>query len=670
MLSTQEVSWSSGQKANPLQPAVNNGLFLGRFVCALLMPCLVTLSSCRDLVPVEPEQGPAVMHVESNRGSPTARERAGAATIARSIAAAVEDSSARQYLFDALASADGRERKLHLPSFISNRGERLLEAASRNAGIRRDEVLDASRAVRELELYMPVSGHRAKWTTDVVPLVAILLEDEGQLLAYDAWGTARPLSSEHPPAQPVIVAVPLETDLRAQITRNELGEPETACAGLPHETLDKASARCHGKPEAQFPMSHSVAALDGLYLEYMELYGNQCGWECWWNGDPEFEIHARHPSYQGQVGISQQCAGAHPLDANQPGIKSNDYHLDMNSNSWGGIAKLLSGPQLDAANATGFRLELWEDDLYPCKLNAAEADISAVEVTFLGWAILVAGIVTADAPAAIVGFAIAFGGLINMIFSGDDFIGGLFVPQGQFQASSSTNMVIVHKGDLVGRARLKLYDATPPAPGPTTSVQISNASGYLVPLSGMTRFSAWAVDAEGRAAPDRAVAWSSSNGSVISIDAYGWATGNSVGAATITATVDGVASGVWVSVEAYGAPATIQVTPNSLNLEGGQQQALSVRVLDANGFELPISTGSVTWQVVDSGVCTVDGENVVTAHSSEPYWTTMTAVVEGVSSDPVPCSVDGGGAFSRKSDTSHVSGGRLIRPAGGIGIRR
>lgn len=370
-------------------------------------------------------------------------------------------------------------------------------------------------------------------------------------------------------------------------------------------------------------------------------------------------MHVRRPPANGQPGISRQCAANNPLTERQPGIKSYDYKWDMNGSRWSGRAKLLSGAQIDALNSGGFALELWEDDIWACELSASQANWQTVTAFLSGVFLALSGIIIDESSPngcgeclglAFSGLGLAFGALAALVTSGDDFVGGVVVPQGQFGATSNTNMIIVRGSGLIGRAFIKVYDATPPAPGPTAAVRISNESGYLVPVGGMSWYNAWAVDANGRAAPDRPVSWSSSNPTIASVDGYGWVSGYAEGTATITATVDGVSNSVSVSIVPYGPASSVQVIPNSLALRGGQRQTLSVRIFDANGFELPVSAGVVTWEVGDPNVCTVDTDNVVTAHGS-PYWTTLAAVVEGdqetVRSEPVPCSVDGGGAFSR-----------------------
>lgn len=173
------------------------------------------MSACRDdsvAAPDEPTVEQRASALSKQEDGPTPKERAATAIIARSIAAAIEDPDARRYLFDAMASTDGREHKLHLRSFLEGRGAPLLQAAERRTGTRSNNILQALQDSRELELYMPVSGHRAKWTVDVVPLVIVALSDDDQPVAYDAAGNAQPLSREHPPTRPVIAAVPLETD--------------------------------------------------------------------------------------------------------------------------------------------------------------------------------------------------------------------------------------------------------------------------------------------------------------------------------------------------------------------------------------------------------------------------------------------------------------------------
>lgn len=516
---------------------------------------------------VEPFTGQTVAKNAAFVDAPTREERASAARLAQALAAAVEDANARRYLFDAFAATDNRERKLHLSSFMGRRGATLLDAAERKAKIPGKEVLAAIGAVRQLELYMPVLGHRGRWTADIVPLIVVALSKDDKPIAYDALGNATVLSRDFAPIRPVIVAVPLETDLRPQIARNGNGHAETPCSTWSQETLETAWERCHRRSASAASTQYSTQGLDGLYLEFIELYGNQCGSECWWAGDPEYEIHVRHPGANANIGESKQCVANNPATERQPGIRSLDYKWDMNGNAWAGRAKLLNGPQLDVANTSGFTLEVWEDDIYACELSANAFNLQSKTAFLMGFGWAMAGIVLEVPSLAILGTAVLFVGLTTNHFSGDDFVGGIAKPQGQFTATATTNMVLLRDNSLKGRAFIKAYDATPPAPGATANVIVSGASAGLLPIGGMSFFTASAIDANGVGAPERQASWSSSNTELAGVDAYGWVSGHALGDVMITATIDGISRSVLVSV----------VPPDGITLNSRRDAGTSMR---------------------------------------------------------------------------------------------
>lgn len=389
---------------------------------------------------------------------------------------------------------------------------------------------------------MPVSGHRAKWTSEQLPLVALAFDEHEQPIAFDSGGNAITLRRDHPPTQPVLGIVPIETDLHDQKARNEAGKPDANCEGTPGETLERAWQRCHEHQNTALLMANSTI-LDGLSMEYVELYDDQCHAECWLWGDPEYEIHVRRMS----DGIVVQCAANNPLTTKQPGIKSLEYKWDMNGQRWAGRAKLLNGPQLDAANVTNFTLELWEDDWDACEVYADGPEPGIVIATVVGMSFASWGLADNYLGPALTGVAIIATAWVFQSAIYDDFVGLIATPQGNFSASPNTNAVIVRSGRLIGRVFQRVYDATPPFAGATASVVISGLGALSLPVGTMSQVSAWAVDANGVAASDRTVMWSSSNPSVASIDSYGWVSGNSQGTTTISATIDGVTSSATLS---------------------------------------------------------------------------------------------------------------------------
>lgn len=628
---------------------LRNGRARVRQAAVLLI--LVGEGACADATGTDPVE--AVLHsaaIRPNLGAAvTKREREAVGMVARGLALAMGDPSVRRQVFDALASTANPESKIHFASFMRGRGATLIAEITRRGGGSASDVRAWMDEVRDLELYMPVRGHREQWTGATMPDVVMALEDESVPVAYDPSGGKRMLSRTNPPAQPVLVLAPLETDLRTQQTLNERGHAERNCEGRPQESLAAAVRRCAEGAILRDSVLHNVAGLDGVYLERLHFNNDECNAECWMWGDPEYEIHIRHPQSNGYYGGgSRQCTAASPFTFYQPGIKSAEYGWNMDGRSWEGRAKLLNGPQADSANNEGgFAIEIWEDDLDACRLVGEMQDGKSITALFLGGTLGLAGVVTQSRPMGLVGLGLWFLGLATVNINADDFVGLIVVPQNGQAPPWPGNMLIYREDGLKGWAKVAVYDATPPVPGPTASVSISASSGFLVPIGGMSLFTAIAVDASGLGAPERSATWSTSNGGIATVSASGWVTGHSQGSVTITATIDGVSNSVGIDVLPYGPVASVSVQPNEVSLSHGQQQqTLTLTMRDANGFDLPIGTGIVEWTSANSNVCDVGIGNVVYAMTSGTDWTTVTASVDGVSSPAIPCSVNGGNAYS------------------------
>ena len=91
-------------------------------------------------------------------------------------------------------------------------------------------------------------------------------------------------------------------------------------------------------------------------------------------------------------------------------------------------------------------------------------------------------------------------------------------------------------------------DTTPP-PVSVERVEVTPPSASI-PLSGTFQFTAVPRDAQGNSLSGRTVTWSSSDVTVASVSAKGLVTGMSLGATTITATVEGHIGATAVTVVA------------------------------------------------------------------------------------------------------------------------
>ena len=93
--------------------------------------------------------------------------------------------------------------------------------------------------------------------------------------------------------------------------------------------------------------------------------------------------------------------------------------------------------------------------------------------------------------------------------------------------------------------------------GPVTTVSITDPSS-AVALGGTMQLAASATDANGNVVTGLTAAWTTSNPAVATVSSNGLVSGISVGSATITATISGIAGSTGVTVAPAGATATVQ----------------------------------------------------------------------------------------------------------------
>ncbi len=149
---------------------------------------------------------------------------------------------------------------------------------------------------------------------------------------------------------------------------------------------------------------------------------------------------------------------------------------------------------------------------------------------------------------------------------------------------------------------------------PVVSVRIATT----VTLSAQT------LDVDGRTLTNRAVAWTSSNSAIATVNSTGVVTGVATGIATITATSEGHIGTAAVTVT-VNPVATVSVNPSIDTLGVGTEAPLTVSLKDASGSTL--TNRVVTWSSGNVQVATVSSSGVVTALA--PGNATISAASEG-----------------------------------------
>ena len=182
--------------------------------------------------------------------------------------------------------------------------------------------------------------------------------------------------------------------------------------------------------------------------------------------------------------------------------------------------------------------------------------------------------------------------------------------------------------DGVVGSTVVVVEAPPPPPAAVASVEVAPAAATVV-VGGTRQLAATPRDAgngvlTGRAAP----AWTSSNAAVATVNAAGLVTAVAPGAATITATIEGVQgrSAVTVTAPPPAPVARVDVTPATASVVAGGAQQLAATTRDAAGTALAGRT--VVWTSSNPAVATVSGTGLVTAVA--PGSATITATAEGV----------------------------------------
>ena len=156
---------------------------------------------------------------------------------------------------------------------------------------------------------------------------------------------------------------------------------------------------------------------------------------------------------------------------------------------------------------------------------------------------------------------------------------------------------------VTGRARLKVADLA------ATTITVAPDSVALAALGDTVRLAAEVFDQAGRPLPGAAVAWTSADTLVATVDSAGLVTAVGNGTATVTAAADSASGTAAVSVEQT--VASVSVEPDSAALLVGDTVRLSATAFDALGGE--VAGAAFAWTSADTLVAVVDSAGLVTA---------------------------------------------------------
>ncbi|MGI8402269.1 MAG: hypothetical protein ACR2NS_11805 [Gemmatimonadaceae bacterium] len=392
----------------------------------LFLALLAALVACAD--PVSRTVG---VKVTSNVNSQPAlsspgEERSALTKIARLVARSLEKELVRQQLKGDMKKAPFREHKLELGTYLRSQDGRALRdrMVALNGGTEADLFRIVS-AIRRLEFYMPVAGHREKWTASADVLVVSQLEESEPIVAFDESGNEVALDRKVAPSQPTLSIVPVET---------RFDQPMPAISS---RNVRDAGGTAIGTLEAVKPRTSSLVACDdicggagggastppippGLYLEFSRILDFK---EPWFRGDPELEVHIQGPTDLGnpRYGVDLSCSGEHAYDYQKI--------FDQNTAFWEGRVMLFSGSQVTAYSSKfpdGFHVMFWEDDNEPCTLKLdSNGLVELLKSTAAATATVALKVFPRASPPVIaaVFFATLFSNPAPWLLTNDDFLG-------------------------------------------------------------------------------------------------------------------------------------------------------------------------------------------------------------------------------------------------------
>src|SRR5690348_12594788 len=160
---------------------------------------------------------------------------------------------------------------------------------------------------------------------------------------------------------------------------------------------------------------------------------------------------------------------------------------------------------------------------------------------------------------------------------------------------------------------------------PVASVTVSPPNKTMN-VGDTATFTATTKDAQGHVLTGRAIAWSSDNTAVATVDSTGLVTAVAAGSANITATSEGQSGSSAVTVNPVPVGSVI-VKPQDTTMTVGDSAQFSAQTLDAKGN--PLNGRAVAWSTSDKKIATVSATGLVQAIKASPS-VMIKATSEGV----------------------------------------
>jgi hypothetical protein len=423
-------------------------------LCALT---LTTLSCTADPLRIGPTLSSAGRGDRVRTGSgdrAPAEERSSRIAIARALASALQNSAARNELFQAIHLSPYPEHKVSLRRLLADAQSRIAGAMAATEGIGRSHINALFDSTVEMELYLPVKAHYQRWTGDENLIVATALLDHETPIGYTPNGLEVTLSAALAPETPVLALVPAEVSFDSP--------PSMTSNFMESEPLSIVLSRSY---------------IPGSY-------------EGWLMGDPEFELHVFRQGVHSDTVSDWRCIGEH----------SNIRPWDQNNVNWEGSALVLTSAELQGLrndSAVSY-MQVWEDDNTSCAIVKDQEFVKhlwpAIREVIGIWAVAV-GIHVCDyqceQAGGYVAYAVAFWALIGSIrdiitgFQNDDYV-GMLTPAWASGATATGDFTIINQdGQNVGSMHMTGF-YVPDPPNPYTPPLTAYLNGYGAVAPGQT----------------------------------------------------------------------------------------------------------------------------------------------------------------------------------------
>jgi len=313
----------------------------------------------------------------------------------RDVAVALKEPAVRRQVYEALQRSPYAEHKLHFRRLLREPAVDLLDRVAAAGRETAAQVLARLDSLVDLEFYMPVPEHRVAWQGGEDLIVVSSLVEYGEMVGFDLDGRpVQGLTEAAPPATPVLVLVPAETDFGPEhpVSYATCGDDcDPPCTGY---GCGGCSGGCPPPPP---PRPTPGVWMVSSYIQNLR--------ESWARGSPEIEVFLIGRTGTSGPGASHSVGGTAHEDASW-----SERRFDQDGHWWSagsGSPGVLVAPEFDIDfiksqyplgtpdDERPFTIAVWEDDhvrgviydpnrTYPSAVLATTSLLPAVQLGLIG----------------------------------------------------------------------------------------------------------------------------------------------------------------------------------------------------------------------------------------------------------------------------------------------